>query len=278
MLNVSPAGNGLSIAYDKVRYPPLAVTGVNAVMVVFLINVLSATNNVELRAGNASTVKLKVLLLTCVGLLESVTDTVYVALALDSVAVPDTSPVEVLKLRPAGNAGLIENVKGIMPPLAVTGVNAVNAIVLIKVLLATACTVINAGGSISKLKVLLLVAFELSLTVITKLFCAKDTLGVPEIKPVVVLNVNPAGSEGLIEYAKVPNPPVPLTGLNAVAAKFCVSVLLAVSSVESNWAAPGATANVNVALPVRPPASVKVITYGVDCDATVGVPVITMSR
>ena len=45
-------------------------------MVVFLINVLAATSSVELRAGNASTVKLKVLLLTCAGLLESVTDTV----------------------------------------------------------------------------------------------------------------------------------------------------------------------------------------------------------
>ena len=173
---------------------------------------------------------------------------------------PDTCPVEVLKLRPAGNSGLIANVKGAMPALAVTGVNAANAIVLIRVLLETACTVINAGGNISKLKVLLLVAPELSLTVITKLFCAKDTLGVPEIDPVAVLSVNPAGSAGLIEYAKVPIPPVPLTGLNAVVDKFCVSVLLAMSSVESNCVAPAATASVNVALPVWPMASVKVIT------------------
>ena len=151
---------------------------------------------------------------------------------------------------PAGSAGLIENVKGAIPPLAVTGVNAVNAIVLINVLLATACTVTNAGGNISKLKVLLLVAPALSVTVMTKLFCAKDTLGVPEIKPVAVFNVNPAGSAGLIEYTKVPIPPVPLTGLNAVVDKFCVSVLLSISSVESNCAAPAATANVKVALPV----------------------------
>ena len=165
-------------------------------------------------------------------------------------AVPDTCPVEVLKLRPAGNAGLIANVNGAIPPLAVTGVNAANAIVLIRLLLGTFCTVISAGGSISKLKVLLLVAPELSLTVITKLFCAKDTLGVPEIKPVAVLSVNPVGSAGLTEYVKVPKPPVPLTGLNAVAATLCVSVLLAMSSVDPNCAAPAATANVNVALPV----------------------------
>ena len=76
MLNVNPAGKLGLIAYVNVKYPPLAVTGVNAVIVVFLINVLAATNSVELRAGNASTVRLNVLLLICDGLLESVTATV----------------------------------------------------------------------------------------------------------------------------------------------------------------------------------------------------------
>ena len=118
----------------------------------------------------------------------------------------------------------------------------------------------KAGGNIAREKVLLLLAPVPSVTVMLKLFCAKDTLGVPEIKPVAVLNINPAGSAGLIEYVKVPIPPVPLTGLNAVADKFCVSVLLSMSSVESNSAAPGATAKVKVALPVCPLASVNVIT------------------
>ena len=107
VLNVSPAGNAGSIAYVNVLYPPLALTGVTAVIAVFLVNEFAAASIVEFSAGSAFTVRLKVFALVCAGVLLSETVTVYVVCAMDCVAVPDISPVVAFNDKPLGSAGLI---------------------------------------------------------------------------------------------------------------------------------------------------------------------------
>ena len=72
--------------------------------------------------------------------------TVYVTGPLTSVGVPDICPFDVLKLRPPGNAVLSAYVKYPVPPLAVTGVNAVATTPFVKVVLGIACTVIICDG------------------------------------------------------------------------------------------------------------------------------------
>ena len=60
----------------------------------------------------------------CVAPFPSVAATVYVVLADVEVAVPLISPVDVLRVNPAGKFGEIENAKGEVPPLKVIGANA----------------------------------------------------------------------------------------------------------------------------------------------------------
>ena len=57
----------------------------------------------------------------------SVAVTVYVVLAAVPVAVPLITPVEVFSESPAGKLGETEYVTGDVPPLKLTGVNAVTA-------------------------------------------------------------------------------------------------------------------------------------------------------
>ena len=57
----------------------------------------------------------------------------------------------------------------------------------------------------------------------------RNLVGVPVISPVLPAKFNPNGSVGLIVYARAPYPPEPSTGVNAGAASYCISVLLAIA-------------------------------------------------
>jgi hypothetical protein len=56
-------------------------------------------------------------------------------------------------------------------------------------------------------------------------------VGVPVICPVDVLKLSPAGKTGDTANVRLPNPPAAVTGVNGVAAVFCVSVVDATACV-----------------------------------------------
>jgi hypothetical protein len=82
---------------------------------------------------------------------------VYTVDALVIVGVPEILPLPVFRVRPVGKLGLIEYTNVPSPPLAVTGVNALIATFCTATLFETACTVSNAPGTTSMLKLLLVV-------------------------------------------------------------------------------------------------------------------------
>ena len=75
-------------------------------------------------------------------------------------------------------------------------------------------------------------------------------VGVPEIYPVLVLNINPVSVVifGVIEYVYAPSPPLPLTGLKLVTATFFTVTLLETSTLVLN--ANANTSKLNVLLEV----------------------------
>ncbi len=85
--------------------------------------------------------------------------------AAEAAGVPVIAPVDVLSESPDGKEGEIENARGDVPPVAVTGVNDVAAVVAVKVLVAMA-SVVESAGEITRAKLLLLVALLASVAVI----------------------------------------------------------------------------------------------------------------
>lgn len=132
VLKNNPLGTEGETEKLRTPVPPVAVTGVNAVTAMLCVIVLDAiacvtTNNL------GSTVREKVLELDCEGLAESVTVTVWVVAVLDCVGVPDTEPLELLKVKPEGKLGLMMKVSGGVPPPAVTGVKLVMGVSTVSV-------------------------------------------------------------------------------------------------------------------------------------------------
>ena len=72
--------------------------------------------------------------------------TVKVEEARATVGVPVIAPEPELNVRPAGSAGLIENVIGAVPPLEVTGTKAETEVPRVRVVLAIACVVVRVGN------------------------------------------------------------------------------------------------------------------------------------
>jgi hypothetical protein len=140
--------------------PPAAVTGVNAVYAVFTSSTFDPT--ATLVVSGPFTVRLKGWL--DVAAAASVTVTVYVACAAWAVGVPLIAPVVGLRLIPVGNAGLTLQLYGVVPPVAVTGVNAVYAVFTSSTFDPTATAVVRAPFTV-RLKLLLDVAVAASVTV-----------------------------------------------------------------------------------------------------------------
>jgi hypothetical protein len=139
-----------------------------------------------------------------------------------------------------------------MPPAPLTGLNEANAIVLVNEYEANANVVVTSGASTVKVNVWLLVARLTSVTVTVWTVAILETDGVPVICPVDELKLRPAGSAGLMLNTFVPSPPVAVTGVNAVAAVPCVSVLVAIACVVDKGDEPESTVNVKVVLPELP--------------------------
>ena len=116
-----------------------------------------------------------------------------------------------------------------MPPLPVTGVNDGARSFCNNTVVGTASVVVNDTASIFKRNVLLLVCATASVTVTVYVVAIVAMLGVPEICPLAVLNINPAGNVGLIANTNAGTPPVAVTGINAVAAAFCDNDLVAIT-------------------------------------------------
>jgi subtilase family serine protease len=124
---------------------------------------------------------------------------------LIAVAVPVMLPVPAFKDSPNGRLGDTENVYGVNPPVAVTGVTADNTTSMVAVTVAVLKVVNSAGGADTvRLNVLLLVCPMLSVIVTVNTVCASVAVAVPDIRPVPVFNVNPVGRLGLIEKVSVP--------------------------------------------------------------------------
>jgi hypothetical protein len=166
-------------------------------------------------------------------------------------------PVPVFKDSPEGRLGATENVYGVSPPDAVTGVTGEIATLIVAVTVATLRVVNRAGGADTvRLNVLLLVCAILSVTVTVNTVCGKVAVAVPDISPVAVLSVNPVGKLGLIEYVSVPYPPLPVTGVNPDSATNCVSIRDATACTVTTG--PALTVNANVLELVCPAPSVTV--------------------
>ena len=114
-----------------------AVTGVKGVATLFAVRVVAGTACTVVRATGL-TVSWKVFDEVCgVGVVLSVAVTVKVEVASKAVGVPVTSPLVVLKDKPAGSAGLSAKVTAPKPPDAVTGVNGVTALPAVSVVAGT---------------------------------------------------------------------------------------------------------------------------------------------
>ena len=85
--------------------------------------------------------------------------------AAEAAGVPVMAPVAALKLNPDGREGAIAKVIGDMPPVAVTGVKDVAAVVAVRV--SDAMTrVVESAGDIASENVLVAVADDASVTVV----------------------------------------------------------------------------------------------------------------
>ena len=110
---------------------------------------------------------------------------------------------------------------------------------------ATACTVITGPALTVSANVLELVCPASSVTVTVWVAVPLSAVGVPVICPVVVLKLSPAGRLGDTANVRVPNPPVAVTGVNGVAAVFCVRVVDATACVVTS-AGNASTVRLNV--------------------------------
>jgi hypothetical protein len=115
------------------------------------------------------------------------------------------------------------------------------------------------------------VALFASVTVTVYVVAALVIVGVPVIAPVEAENESPVGSVGETLYASGVVPPDPVTGVNEVAARFCVRVALAMACVAVTAVF---TVKLKFDCAVALFASVTVTVYVVAELVPVGVPVI----
>ena len=136
---------------------------------------------------------------------------------------------------PVGNTGPILNVTWPSPPNAVTGVNEAAVTPTVNVTEDVVAVVTIAAGRLTvNSNDLLLVLFWLSVAVTANVVVVIASDGVPEICPVEMLNVSPAGKLGLIEKVVDPLPPAEVTGVNGVIGLPRVTVLARTTNVVLN--------------------------------------------
>jgi hypothetical protein len=183
--------------------------------------------------GRGRTFKSNVLVLFCDKLSVAVIEKVVVVRTADGV--PLIAAVLTSNNNPVGNTGPMLKVTWPSPPVAVTGVNEAAVTPTVNVTEEVVAVVIMAAGKLTvNWNDLLLVLFWLSVAVTVNVVAVIASVGVPEIPPVEILNVSPAGSVGLIENVVDPLPPVDVTGINGVINLPLVAVLVETADVVVN--------------------------------------------
>jgi hypothetical protein len=155
-----------------------------------------------------------------IGVLLSLTVIVKFVAARGDVGVPVILPFVVLNDNPLGKPELMAKLNVPMPPLAVTGVNAATGSFSMRVLEAIASVVLKGTASICRLNVFEPLCPALSFTVIVYVTGLDTVVGVPLILPVLEFMVSPVGKLGVMVYVSGATPPLPVTGINGVAAEF----------------------------------------------------------
>jgi hypothetical protein len=183
--------------------------------------------------GRGRTFKLNVLVLFCDKLSVAVIEKVVVVRTAEGV--PLIAAVLESNKSPVGNTGPILNVTCPSPPVAVTGVNEAAVTPTVNVTEAVVAVVTIAAGRLTvNWNDLLLVLFWLSVAVTVNAVAVIVSVGVPEMPPVEILNVSPAGKLGLIENVVDPLPPEDVTGINGVISLPRVAVLVETANVVVN--------------------------------------------
>ena len=182
VLKDKPVGSAGLTAKLTVPKPPEAVTGVKGVATLFAVKLVAGTACTVVRATGL-TMSWKVFDDVCAaGVALSVAVTVKVAVANNTVGVPLTSPLVVLKDKPVGSAGLTAKLTVPKPPEAVTGVKGVAALFAVKLVAATAWAVVSVAGLTVSWKVfeeVCGVGVVLSVAVTVKVAVANNAEGVP---------------------------------------------------------------------------------------------------
>jgi hypothetical protein len=165
-----------------------------------------------------------------------------------------------------------------VPPLAVTGVNAVYDVFTVSVVVATACVVVSAELTVRE-NVCDDVALFASVTRTVYVVAARVAVAVPLISPVVVEKLIPAGSEAAAVLSELRSakasgevPPDAVTGVKAVYDVFTVNVFDATACVVDSALF---TVRLNVCDDVAPFASVTRTVNVVAACVAVGVPLIS---
>jgi len=180
-------------------------------------------------------------------------------------------PVPESRVKPFESAGEIEKTFGAVPPALETGriPKPASVVPVVIATVAESKVVVTAGLTVN-VKVLLEEVLTASVTVTVSTLAVRVSDGVPEIVPVVVSKLKPAGKIGVIEYCSGAPPPPPLTGL-----KFVERPTVRVAVAESCVVLRGPLIlRVNTELLVEPFTSVTVTVSTLSLRTARGVPVI----
>ena len=138
--------------------------------------------------------------------------------AFNTEGIPPRLPVNVSKVTPAGNDGVILYLMLPYPPTGVIGLNTVAKVFADNVVEAIALMLDNGCGVIPKVNVALAPRLLLSRAVTVYVVGVFSTVGVPRILPLDEIITNPSGNTGLTKYLDIPPiPPVAVTGVKLFA-------------------------------------------------------------
>ena len=117
----------------------------------------------------------------------------------NSVGVPLSTPVEVLKDKPLGTDGLMAHEVMVPEPVIVGGSGrSLLAVLLVKSKSFGEYAIVGTSSLTTMVMVVVLVPPELR-AVIVNVVLVNNSVGVPEISPVAMSKLNPAGKVGLTE-------------------------------------------------------------------------------
>ena len=117
----------------------------------------------------------------------------------NSVGVPLSTPVEVLKDKPLGTDGLMAHEVMVPEPIMVGESGRSLLAVLLVMVKSFGEYAIVGTSSLTSMVMVVVSTPPLFLTVIVYVVLVDNSVGVPEISPVLISKLNPAGKAGLME-------------------------------------------------------------------------------